>query len=127
MLMEFNTSHPVLILALAVPVTYIVAVAPGRAPKPKQKMPPVPSYDLLGNIIAGIALEIGKPFKTGDWLVFDNRHMEVIEVNWRSTRLRTNDDAHLDVPNKTIAGSTITNLTMLTRHHAIRIQVGFDY
>jgi small-conductance mechanosensitive channel/CRP-like cAMP-binding protein len=83
--------------------------------------------DLLGNIIAGIALEIGKPFKTGDWLKIDNQHAEVIEVNWRSTRLRTNDDIYLDIPNKAIVGSTITNLTYPTRQHAIRLTVGFDY
>jgi len=83
--------------------------------------------DLLGNIIAGIALEIGKPFKTGDWLKIDHQHAEVIEVNWRSTRLRTNDDIYLDIPNKQIVGSTITNLTYPTRQHAIRLTVGFDY
>ena len=83
--------------------------------------------DLLGNIIAGIALEIGKPFKTGDWLKIDHQHAEVIEVNWRSTRLRTNDDIYLDIPNKAIVGSTITNLTYPTRQHAIRLTVGFDY
>ena len=83
--------------------------------------------DLLGNIIAGIALELGKPFKTGDWLVVDGKHAEVIEVNWRSTRLRTNDDIYLDIPNKAIAGATITNLTYPTRQHAIRLSVGFDY
>jgi small-conductance mechanosensitive channel/CRP-like cAMP-binding protein len=83
--------------------------------------------DLLGNIIAGIALELGKPFRIGDWLVVETKHAEVIEVNWRSTRLRTNDDVYLDIPNKTIVGSTITNLTFPTRQHAIRLVVGFDY
>jgi small-conductance mechanosensitive channel/CRP-like cAMP-binding protein len=83
--------------------------------------------DLLGNIIAGIALEIGKPFKPGDWLKVEGQHAEVMEVNWRSTRLRTNDDIYLDIPNKTIVGATITNLTYPTRQHAIRLQVGFEY
>ena len=83
--------------------------------------------DLLGNIIAGVALELGKPFKTGDWLVVDSKHAEVIEVNWRSTRLRTNDDIYLDIPNKTIVGATITNLSYPTRQHALRITVGFEY
>jgi small-conductance mechanosensitive channel/CRP-like cAMP-binding protein len=83
--------------------------------------------DLLGNVIAGIALEFGKPFKTGDWLAIDGLHAEVIEVNWRSTRLRTTDDIHLDIPNKTIAGSKITNFSYPTRQHALRITVGFDY
>ena len=83
--------------------------------------------DLLGNIIAGIALEIGKPFKPGDWLKVEGQHAEVIEVNWRSTRLRTNDHIYLDIPNKTIVGATITNLTYPTRQHAIRLSVGFEY
>ncbi len=83
--------------------------------------------DLLGNIIAGISLEIGKPFRTGDWLDIDKQHAEVIEVNWRSTRLRTNDDIYLDVPNKLIVSSKITNLTFPTRAHALRLLVGFEY
>ena len=83
--------------------------------------------DLLGNIIAGIALEIGKPFKPGDWLVVEGGHAEVIEVNWRSTRLRNNDAIYIDIPNKTIAGATIVNLSFPTREHAIRLVVGFDY
>jgi small-conductance mechanosensitive channel/CRP-like cAMP-binding protein len=83
--------------------------------------------DLLGNIIAGIALELGKPFKTGDWLIAEGHRAEVIEVNWRSTRLRTNDDVYLDIPNKTIVGTSITNLTFPTRQHAIHIDIGFDY
>ena len=83
--------------------------------------------DLLGNIIAGVALELGKPFKTGDWLKVDGQHAEVIEVNWRSTRLRTNDDIYLDIPNKAIVGATITNLSYPTRQHAIRLSVGFEY
>jgi small-conductance mechanosensitive channel len=83
--------------------------------------------DLLGNIIAGIALELGKPFRVGDWLVVEGQHAEVMEVNWRSTRLRTNDDVYLDIPNKNIVGTTIINLTYPARAHAIRLVVGFDY
>ena len=83
--------------------------------------------DLLGNIIAGIALEIGKPFKPGDWLVVEGKHAEIIEVNWRSTRLRDNDSVYIDIPNKTIAGATIVNLSFPTREHALRLLVGFEY
>ncbi|HZJ17879.1 MAG TPA: mechanosensitive ion channel family protein [Chthoniobacteraceae bacterium] len=83
--------------------------------------------DLLGNIISGIALEIGKPFKPGDWLIVEGRRAEVIEVNWRSTRLRNNDDVYIDIPNKSIAGSIIVNLTYPTREHAVRLVIGFDY
>ena len=83
--------------------------------------------DTLGNIITGLGLHFEKPFKPGDWLILDNRHAEVIEINWRSTRLRTNDDIHLDIPNNQIARSTIVNLSYPTRVHAMRLTVGVDY
>ncbi len=83
--------------------------------------------DLLGNIIAGFAIHFGKPFRVGDWLIIDNKHAEVAEVNWRSTRLRTNDDVYLDIPNREIARLTIVNLHYPTRRHAVRISVNLDY
>lgn len=83
--------------------------------------------DLLGNMFSGLALEIGRPFKTGDWLILDKYHAEVIEVNWRSTRLRTNDDFYLDIPNNQIVRHTIINLSYPTRVHAMRLTIGLDY
>lgn len=83
--------------------------------------------DLVGNVIAGVALQAGKSFVHGDWLIIENRHAEVIEVNWRSTRLRTLDDISIEVPNREIARQTIVNLNRPTRKHAIRIPVVLDY
>ncbi len=83
--------------------------------------------DLLGNIISGIALEIGKPFKRGDWVIYETQRAEVIEVNWRSTRLRNNDDVYLDVPNNQIVKHAILNLSYPNKVHAERIIVGIDY
>lgn len=83
--------------------------------------------DLIGGIIAGIALQISKPYKVGDWLNIQDRFAEVMEINWRSTRLRTNDGIYLDIPNFTIARGTIVNLHYPTQIHAMRIRVGVDY
>ena len=83
--------------------------------------------DLLGNVISGVALQVGKPFKAGDWLIIETQHAEVIEVNWRSTRLRTNDDHYLDVPNTAIVRSTIVNLSYPSHLHAMRMRVGIAY
>jgi small-conductance mechanosensitive channel/CRP-like cAMP-binding protein len=83
--------------------------------------------ETLANIVSGIAIQIGKPFKAGDWLIVTNIRAEVTEVNWRSTRLRTNDDVYLDIPNKTMVTSTITNLSFPTKTHSNRLRVGFEY
>lgn len=83
--------------------------------------------DSLGNIISGIALQTGKPYSHGDWLQVDGRYAEVIEVNWRATRLRTNDDIVIEIPHRQMASQTIVNLNRPTRRHAMRISIGLDY
>jgi small-conductance mechanosensitive channel len=77
--------------------------------------------DLLGNVIAGVALQLSKPFAKGDWLLFKDERLEVLDINWRSTRCRTVDDLVLDIPNRTVASETLINLTAQRRAHGIRI------
>jgi small-conductance mechanosensitive channel/CRP-like cAMP-binding protein len=83
--------------------------------------------DTLGNIFAGLGLQAGKSFRVGDWLIVDGKHVEVIEVNWRSTRLRNNDAASLDIPNNQLAKATIVNLYNPTPIHAARASVCVEY
>jgi len=83
--------------------------------------------DSLGNIISGIALQAGKPYAHGDWLLVDGKYAEVIEVNWRATRLRTHDDVVIEIPHRQMASQTIVNLNRPTRRHAMRLSIGLDY
>ncbi|HAK07332.1 MAG TPA: hypothetical protein DCO65_08740, partial [Spartobacteria bacterium] len=83
--------------------------------------------NLFGGIIAGISIQINRPYKVGDWLQVGERFAEVMEINWRSTRLRTNDGIYLDIPNNEIVRQTIINLHYPTQLHAMRIRVGVDY
>ena len=83
--------------------------------------------DSLGNIIAGFALQFGRPFTVGDWLMVDNQHAQAVEINWRSTRFVTNDAIQLDVPNQQIVRQTIVNYHGGGSVHAMRLEVGVDY
>src|SRR5438132_7744639 len=83
--------------------------------------------NLFAGIIGGISIQINRPYKVGDWLQVGDRFAEVMEINWRSTRLRTNDAIYLDIPNNEIVKSTIINLHYPTEVHAMRIRVGVDY
>jgi small-conductance mechanosensitive channel/CRP-like cAMP-binding protein len=83
--------------------------------------------NLFGGIIAGISLQMNRPYKVGDWLQVGERYAEVMEINWRSTRLRTNDAIYLDIPNNEIVRQTIVNLHYPTQVHAMRIRIGVDY
>ncbi len=92
------------------------------------------AQDLLGNLIAGFTLHFSRPFHVNDWLLLDGQHVQVAEINWRSTRFRTNDNVQLDVPNAHIIKQTITNFSGIERHgpqvnrpHAMRLDVGIEY
>jgi len=83
--------------------------------------------NLLSGIIAGMSLQINRPYKVTDWLKVGDTYGEVMEINWRSTRLRTNDGIYLDIPNNEIVRTTIINLHYPTEVHAMRIRIGVDY
>ena len=83
--------------------------------------------DSLGNIVAGFALQYGRPFAVGDWLLIDNRHVRAVEINWRSTRFITSDEVQLDVPNQQLVRQTLINYHGGESRHAMRLEVGIDY
>src|SRR5881392_3189739 len=83
--------------------------------------------NLFAGIIGGISIQINRPYKVGDWLQVGERFAEVREINWRSTRLCTNDDIYLDIPNNEMVGHEIVNLHYPTEVHAMRIRVGVEY
>lgn len=85
------------------------------------------AQNMLGGMVAGMSLQISKPYKVGDWLKVQEHFAEVMEINWRSTRLRTNDAIYLDIPNNEIVRQTIINLHYPQELHAMRIRIGVDY
>lgn len=65
----------------------------------------------LGDLFSGISLSIEKSFKIGDWLRFsDGNEGEVVDINWRATRLRGWDNTTYVVPNGQLARESFTNL-----------------
>src|SRR5215510_6247417 len=83
--------------------------------------------NLFAGIIGGISIQLNRPYKLGDWLKVGDTYGEVREINWRSTRLCTNDDIYLDIPNNEMVSHQIVNLHYPTEVHAMRIRVGIDY
>jgi small-conductance mechanosensitive channel/CRP-like cAMP-binding protein len=83
--------------------------------------------DLLGNIIAGFAIHFEQPFKVGDWLQVNERRAQVMEINWRSTRLRTPDNVYLDIANRELVRQTIVNYHYPTPTHSLRLSIPVEY
>jgi small-conductance mechanosensitive channel/CRP-like cAMP-binding protein len=86
--------------------------------------------DTLGNMLAGLALQMQRPFDVGDWIQIDRDGLQigrVIEINWRATRLLTNDGQELTVPNNLLARSVILNHSVQTSTNcAVKVLLPYE-
>jgi small-conductance mechanosensitive channel len=65
----------------------------------------------LGDLFSGIALGLEAPFRIGDWIELNDGTLgQVVDLNWRATRLRGWDNATLVIPNSRLAGESFKNL-----------------
>jgi small-conductance mechanosensitive channel len=64
----------------------------------------------LADVFSGIAINIEHPFGAGDWITLNgNVEGEVMEINWRATRLRAATNDTIVIPNSVIAKAIVTN------------------
>jgi branched-chain amino acid transport system substrate-binding protein len=74
----------------------------------------------LGEIFAGIALALSRPFRIGDWVQIGNLDEgRVTGMTWRMVKLETRDRIVLCIPNRSAADQTVHNYSDANR--AVRI------
>ena len=84
--------------------------------------------DTLSNLFAGLHLLADKPIRVGDYVkIADNVEGFVVDVGWRSTRVRLLMNSVVIVPNSTVAKSTIINYDLPESRMALLIHVSADY
>lgn len=82
----------------------------------------------LGDVLSGLAINIDRPFGAGDWIeVHPGIEGEVIEINWRSTRMRTWLSELIVIPNSMVAKATVTNHSRLALRHRCAVYLKIDH
>ncbi|MFW5771405.1 MAG: cyclic nucleotide-binding domain-containing protein [Spirochaetota bacterium] len=70
----------------------------------------------LGDIFAGIALSIEKPYRINDWIEMEDGTLgKVVDINWRSTRLLSWNSSIYVIPNGKAMSATIHNYNLPDR------------
>ncbi|WP_428389042.1 mechanosensitive ion channel family protein [Mucisphaera sp.] len=80
----------------------------------------------LGNLASGVMLLVFRPFKVGDVISVGGTTGKCFEIDLFCTTLDTPDNRRIIVPNGSVFGSTIENIT----HHPTRrcdVSVGTEY
>jgi small-conductance mechanosensitive channel len=85
--------------------------------------------DTLSNLFAGVQLLADKPIRIGDFVKLSLENIEgyVVDVGWRSTRIRMLSNNVVIVPNKRVTESVITNYDLGETRTAVSIRVRVAY
>ena len=72
------------------------------------------AQESASNLFSGIVILLDKPFSIGDWITVGNVEGEVIDINFRSTRIRSMDHSVVIITNSQICASTVQNAALRT-------------
>jgi small-conductance mechanosensitive channel/CRP-like cAMP-binding protein len=89
--------------------------------------------DTLGNLMAGLALQLERDFEVGDWINLGDRASPVVgrirEIRWRATTIVTKNGDLMLIPNSAITRAMLTNFTRPTSAHRqwVMVRVHFRH
>lgn len=83
--------------------------------------------DTIGNFIAGLIIQIEKPFDLDDWIEVDGQRGQVREMNWRYTKIETIDKIYMIIPNNKISTEKVINYSKPTPVVKEFINIGVSY
>jgi small-conductance mechanosensitive channel len=84
--------------------------------------------DTLSNVFAGVHLLADRPIRVGDYVkIADSIEGFVVDVGWRSTRVRMLQNNVVIVPNKKVAESVIVNYDLPESRMALLLGVSVAY
>lgn len=72
------------------------------------------AQDIVKSILSGMAILSDKPFVIGDWIEVDKYQGTVIDITFRSTRIKSYDNSVVTIPNSTITSNYVVNWNRLT-------------
>lgn len=83
--------------------------------------------DTLSGLASGFLLLSDQPFEPGDWIRVEDTEGLVVDLNWRTARIRTRNGDLIVVPNSTLAKASIVNYSKPESLHRVvyTVQVAF--
>jgi len=83
--------------------------------------------DTLGNLFAGLAIQVEKPFGVGDWIKAGDYEGRVAEVTWRATKMRAKSGKFVVIPNSLVSKDIVVNYSKPSPVQRMSFSIGLDY
>ncbi|MEM2889728.1 MAG: mechanosensitive ion channel family protein [Candidatus Hadarchaeum sp.] len=84
--------------------------------------------ETLSQFFSGMYLMTDKPFRVGDYVKLETgQEGYVVDIGWRSTKIRELSNNIITVPNSKMAGSIVVDYYQPTPEMSVLVQVGVSY
>ncbi len=89
--------------------------------------------NVILDVFIGLAMHVERSFRIGDWVMLHQNRVEthiigqIIEINWRTTRLRTTSNNMVVIPNSRLGETILTNYMQPKPHFRIDLDFVIDY
>jgi small-conductance mechanosensitive channel len=83
--------------------------------------------NITSNFVAGLILLLERPIKVGDRVMVGNQEGDVMEINMRSTTIRTPNNVAVIVPNSEFVSSKLENWSYGDETVRVNVDVGVSY
>ena len=80
--------------------------------------------ETLGNLFAGLSLQLDRPFEVGDFIRIGEHTGRVVHIGWRSIRVANFRRELITLPNSMVAKEHVKNFTQHREPVGIEVQVG---
>jgi small-conductance mechanosensitive channel/CRP-like cAMP-binding protein len=86
---------------------------------------------LILDMFTGLAINVDNSYRIGDWVHVHARNRVdyigcILEINWRTTRLKTTDNNVIIIPNSVIGQSVVTNFSSPSAISRFELDFCFD-
>jgi MscS family membrane protein len=83
--------------------------------------------DSIANLLGSLVIMLEKPFRIGHYIRVAGSEGTVEDVGFRSTRIRTQDNSLISIPNNAVVNATVENLSVRAmRRQRFFVQVTYD-
>ncbi len=85
--------------------------------------------NIILDVFVGLAINFDRPFSIGDFIMLHQGNVvgRVRDINWRTTRLETNENNTIIVPNSRMGDMVLTNFSRPDARSEFEIQFSLDF
>ncbi len=83
--------------------------------------------DTLGNLFAGLSIQLERPFQVGDFVTVREHTGRVMQIAWRATRIETGRREVVTVPNSIVSKEAVKNYSRGYEPVGVEHELGVSY